>query len=89
MESRSTFLHRVVTAIQRWGDAGGYTGATYWTSCAPARRGPGQGKPPRHEPEAPAERGGRPPCEAVEPVPPRKAPSEGATRPYRSPTQVG
>jgi hypothetical protein len=29
------------------------------------------------------------PPEAVEPVPPRKAPSQGFTRPYRNPTLVG
>jgi hypothetical protein len=40
-------------------------------------------------PEGRREPAGRPAGEGVAPAPPRKAPSQGAGRPYRNPTQVG
>ena len=75
---------------ERRGDAGGYKRAAYWTSCVPARRVSRQGNPLAPDLRRAAEgvlatRGPK----ALEPVPPRKAPSQGPARPYRKPTQVG
>jgi|NGEPerStandDraft_6_1074524.scaffolds.fasta_scaffold34336_1 hypothetical protein len=74
---------------ERWGDAGGYTSATYWTSCVPARRASEQGNPLVPGLRRRRRRRGDSSAEEVEPVPPRKAPSQEAARPYRKPTQVG
>ena len=89
MESRSIFLHRAVAVMSDGGTRRG-TAAPRIGHRACWRVGRvGREIHLFSEPEASAERQGRPCCEAVEPVPPRKAPSQGGARPYRKPTQVG